>query len=96
MTASECNPIYHLKILRAAGYLCVEATGSTLVAIWQFLCPGNFILIQTVHDSKVCLEKQAETVSVHAVLINYHKLPALIIFISHKHNTITNLPSLTM
>jgi hypothetical protein len=70
---SQCNLIYRLKILRAPGYFAVEATGCTLVPVWQFLYSRNFLLFQLVCDSKVCLEEQAEKTSGHTVYISYEK-----------------------
>jgi hypothetical protein len=69
----ECNLIYHLKILRTLGYLAVEATRCTLVPLWQLLYSQNLFLFNLVHDSKVCLEKQTETMHVHEAYVSYDK-----------------------
>jgi hypothetical protein len=74
----ECNLIYHLKILRALGYLAVEATRCTLVLLWQVLCSWNLFLFNLVHDSKVCLEKQTETIHIHEAYVSHEKSPGLI------------------
>lgn len=74
----ECNLIYHLKILRALGYLAVEAIRCTLVLLRQLLYSWNLFLFNLVQDSKVCLEKQTETMHVHEAFVSHDKSPGLV------------------